>query len=366
MNNPGVRRPVILSIAALIIIALQRVLRDNFRVMHSLSRVLVRPIHRFLAELTGHVGFSVAELLILLTGVAVIVWLIGAVIRLLINPGKGIQLLHIFLSLAALVLCIYAGFCVLWGVYYYGEDFSDNTGIYARDISTEELKTVTSYFAELANQYAQQVPRDQERRYQADRNEILRKSKDLYRETVEDYPGLDGPKDSVKPFHFSKILSLAGFTGFFFPFTGEANVNTDFPPSQFAATVAHEIAHQRGVATEQEANFCAVLASFRNGDPDYCYSAALMAYVYLGNALYESDPQALEEIRAGLCNEIKTDLAEDRAYWEQYETPVQSVSNTVYEEFLYSYDQKLGLKSYGACVDLLVSYYLDKALAFQE
>ena len=42
---------------------------------------------------------------------------------------------------------------------------------------------------------------------------------------------------------------------------------------------------------------------------------------------------------------------------------VQSVSNAVYEGFLQSYDQKLGMRSYGACVDLLVNYYYDTALA---
>ena len=40
---------------------------------------------------------------------------------------------------------------------------------------------------------------------------------------------------------------------------------------------------------------------------------------------------------------------------------MQSVSNTVYEGFLHSYDQTLGLKSYGACVDLLVNYYYGDA-----
>ncbi|MCR5090044.1 MAG: hypothetical protein K6C08_11110, partial [Oscillospiraceae bacterium] len=36
----------------------------------------------------------------------------------------------------------------------------------------------------------------------------------------------------------------------------------------------------------------------------------------------------------------------------------------VYEEFLQSYDQELGLKSYGACTDLLVCFYLDEARAW--
>lgn len=160
-------------------------------------------------------------------------------------------------------------------------------------------------------------------------------------------------------------MSYLDFTGFFFPFTGEANVNTDFPPALFASTVAHELSHQRGVAKEQEANFVAVLASLRSGDADYCYSAALLAYTHLGNALYSADNAAWQRVYAQLDDNVKLDLRLNSAYWRQFETPVQSVSNTVYEGFLHSYDQTLGLKSYGACVDLLVNYYYAGAAAQQ-
>ena len=64
--------------------------------------------------------------------------------------------------------------------------------------------------------------------------------------------------------------------------------------------------------------------------------------------------------------EVLTDFAANRAYWKQFETPVQTASNTVYEGFLQSYDQELGLKSYGACVDLLVNYYYETALAAKK
>ena len=157
-------------------------------------------------------------------------------------------------------------------------------------------------------------------------------------------------------------MSYLDFTGFFFPFTAEANVNMDSPVCDLAATVAHELSHQRGVAKEQEANFTAVLASLRYGDPDYCYSACLLAYTHLGNALYRADTEAWEEISAELSEDVVRDLSARNAYWRQFETPVQKASNTVYEGFLHSYDQTLGLKSYGACVDLLVNYYYELSL----
>ncbi|MCR5089469.1 MAG: DUF3810 domain-containing protein, partial [Oscillospiraceae bacterium] len=364
MKAQSFRKPLILSGAALAVIVLLRCFRYNRTVMQTLYRHIVRPLHLSLISLTGKVSFSVAELVIILTVLSVLVRLAVSLIRLVREPGRGRQLLRILLWLLALVLWIYAGFCLMWGVYYYSEDFSENAGIRSRDVSVEELETVTAWFAELANRYAPLVPRDENGVYAADRAAILRKSETLYREAAGLCPALQGPEVPVKPFFFSRLLSLVDFTGFFFPFTGEANVNMDSPSAFFAASAAHEIAHQRGVAREQEANFCAVLSSLANGDPDYCYSASLLACVHLGNALNGADPSALSRIRDGLDERVLADLATDRDYWAQFETPIGELSNAVYEEFLQSYDQELGLKSYGACTDLLVCFYLDEARAW--
>ena len=86
-----------------------------------------------------------------------------------------------------------------------------------------------------------------------------------------------------------------------------------------------------------------------------------MAYGYLSNALAGTDRAAWEEISAALPETVLRDLQADRSYWERFKTLVRTVSNTVYENFMYSYDQDLGLRSYGACVDLLVNYYYETA-----
>ena len=44
----------------------------------------------------------------------------------------------------------------------------------------------------------------------------------------------------------STALSAMDFTGFYFPFTGEANLNVDCPASFLPSTIVHEMAHQRG------------------------------------------------------------------------------------------------------------------------
>ena len=352
------KRHILLLISSAAVV-LHLVSRKNKALMQTLSRNAVQPLHHALARLNSHLPFSLAELIWSVGIIAVLVYIIFFLIRLFTKPEKKKQVYVILVTVLSIGMTVYALFCMMWGVYYYGDDFVTSSGLPMRDISAGELAEVTEYFARLSNRYGRQVTRTEDGFYVCDRGAILERSHEVFDNAEKHFPCLDGPDVNAKGFFFSRILSYTDFTGFFFPFTAEANVNTDFPPALFAATVAHELSHQRGVAKEQEANFTAVLAGLEYGDADYCYSASLLAYVHLSNALYSADRAEWERIYELLDENVMLDLALDSWYWKQFETPVRTVTNTVYEGFLQSYDQKLGMKSYGACVDLLVCYYLE-------
>ena len=344
------------------VIALHLLTRSDHALNAALSERFVRPVHRALSVFNARFPFSAAEVLIALFVLGLLAFLLVQLVRLVRREERLRRLYRLAVTLLAAGLGIYALFCLLWGVYYYGDDFAARSGVKSDPVSVEQLETVTVYFAELAGDYAGQVLRDGAGVYTADRRALLAYSPRLYRAVEREYPCLAGPEIAAKGILCSRVMSLLDFTGFFFPFTAEANVNMDFPPSLFASTVAHELAHQRGVAKEQEANFVAVAACLADGSPDYVYSAALLAYTHLGNALHGADHEAWERVYDSLDERVKADLAANRAYWARYQTPVQTVSNTVYEGFLFSYGQDLGLKSYGACVDLLVNAYFERAV----
>jgi len=253
---------------------------------------------------------------------------------------------------------VWSGFCVLWGVCYYVPSFTDRSGLSDGAVSVEELRAVTEYFAATANEYGEEVERDEDGVFAVSRDDILDRAAEVFDGASALFPFLDGEALRPKPISFSKVLSMMNFTGFFFPLTGEANLNMDSPACMLPSTAEHELSHQRGVAEEQEANFIAVLACMESGDSDFAYSGALMAYIYLGNALYSADYEAWQEVRSTLSDAVTADLASINAYWAAYsDTTVKKVSDKVYETFLQSNGQELGLKSYGACVDLLVNYY---------
>ena len=358
-------RAHILLLLSLLIIGAQRALRYNRPIMGKISGAVIAPLHRKLAAACDVFGIvSFGEILIAVFAIAVLVYIIIEIWRIIMQPQRLARLYRFVASLTATGFAVYAGYTLLWGVYYYGEDFISASGLDNGEISVEQLETVTVYFAQLLNEYSHQVQRDENGLYTADRDAILQRSNQVYAGLERAFPYLEGPDIRAKGLRFSRILSYMDFTGFFFPFTAEANVNTDFPPGLFASTVAHELAHQRGVAKEQEANFVAVLSCLDYGDVDYCYSACMLAYTHLGNALYSAAYDSWYLVYSGLEENVKRDFAENRAYWAQFETPVQTVTTTVYENFLQSYDQHLGMKSYGACVDLLVNYYYESALAY--
>lgn len=352
------------ALISAVVILLHLALRDHQPLMAQVADGFLHPLHEKLALLCDRLGyFSAAEVLIwgfILFLLAALVW---RLVRLLRGDCRRNLYRLVMLPISA-ALFVYAGYSALWGTYYYADDFLTTGGFESREISVDELETVTKYFAARLNELGDEVQRDEQGFYTLNRREILDRSREIYNNTELLHPRLSGPAVSAKAIASSHWLSYLDFTGFFFPFTGEACVNTDFPVSLFPSTVAHELAHQRGVAREQDANFVAVLSGLESGDLDYGYSACLLAYIHLGNALYSADYARWEPVYKSLSEGVRLDIALNNAYWRQFETPVQTVSNTVHEGLLQSYDQQLGLKSYGACVDLLVCHYLNDAQAY--
>lgn len=316
------------------------------------------PYHALISKVCGIFPFSVAEMLVAAAVLFAAVYIIVSLILLYFRKKKKKRVYITLLTLIMLASLVWSGFCVLWGVCYYVPNFADKSGLSDGPVSVEELRAVTGYFAAAANEYGEAVARDEEGVFAVSRDDILDRAAENYRGVSALYPFLGGDELRPKAIAFSKVLSAMNFTGFFFPLTGEANLNMDSPACMLPATAEHELSHQRGVAEEQEANFLAVLACMESGDADFTYSGALMAYIYLGNALYSADFEAWQEVRNSLSDNVVADLADINSYWAAYsDTSVKKVSDKVYETFLQSNGQELGLKSYGACVDLLVNYY---------
>ena len=257
-----------------------------------------------------------------------------------------------------LLLWGYWGVCALWGTQYYAAGFAEKAGLEAVPVSAAQLEAVTRYFGRQVAAWADAVPRDGEGRFAVSREDIMGDTAGLYDGLTGRWAFLEGPDRRAKPALYSKLMSAWGFTGYLCPLTGESTLNVDCPEVFLPVTIAHEYAHQRGVAAEQEANFVGILASIASGRPAYVYSGWLYGYQHLSNALYRADPEAASACMAELPAAARADFVYNNAYWASWEGPIREVGETVYDNFLRSYGQELGMQSYGACVDLLVAEFL--------
>ena len=345
-------------IALAVFFAAYFVLRTSRAAMNWLWYGAVLPAEQWLGRLCGRLTLSVGEVLILTAVFCAILWLANVPRRIIAARGRRWGMaLRLTLTALCAVLTVYAGFCLTWGIGYNTDGFQENSGIHARPSTAETLAEVTAYFAGNLAACADDVPRDESGVCTLDRQAVLNRSASALDVLCGEFPFLRAETGGAKGFACSRALSALRFTGFYFPFTGEPNVNMDSPAAFLPATVCHELAHQRGVTAEEECNFIGILAATRSEDTGYRYSGWLTGFGYLSNALYSADREAWQTIRDALPDTVVADLRADNAYWAQFRGVVSKVSDTVYDGFLKSNGDTDGSKSYGVVTDLLVAYF---------
>lgn len=325
--------------------------------MNWLCGRVILPLELALGRLCSVTSVSVAEVLILSGIFAAMFYLAWQVRCLIARPQKGQRAMRMALMVLCAGLSVYAGFCLLWGVFYGADSFQDKSGLTARGGTVEELTALTERFAREVSAAGDQVQRDENGCFAVPRSEIFAEAMSAYDGVVQKFDCLKKPAVMPKAFVSSRGMSYLDFSGFYFPFTGEANLNDESPAAYLPANICHEMAHQQGIATEQECNFVAIMAATSADSAAYRYAGYLMGYVHLANALYRVDQAAWQTIRDSLPDTVRADLRQNSAYWARFDGLVNTAATKVYDGFLKSNGLADGVQNYGTVVDLLLAYY---------
>lgn len=285
---------------------------------------------------------------------AALVWLAGtALLGGLRAPGR-----QLFRGLLTALLGFAVLFNSLWGLNYHRLSVAEQLGASAEPRAPTELAALCARLIDDANRLSEAVPRDSDGvmvNGGSTRQVLARAGKGMT--LLGQWLPLTGSRPAQpKAFRASAVLSYAGISGIYFPFTGEANVNGDVVPALLPATALHELAHGEGYAREDEANFIAWWGCRLHPDPDYQYSGALLALIYGMNALASADREAYLELKERYGPGVKADLAANRAFWARYEGPVEQAQDQLNDRYLKMNGQVDGVRSYGRMVDLLLAF----------
>jgi hypothetical protein len=162
------------------------------------------------------------------------------------------------------------------------------------------------------------------------------------------------PRGPVKTPLLSPVLSRLGVAGVYAPFTGETNVNGGPPRWSQVMTAAHEKAHQRMVASEDEATFVGLLALVHSDDPLLRYAGWQEARRLLQRSIVEEDPQGMRALEGKLAAGPQRDIIALGQYWENYQGPMEKFGDAMNDSYLRMNHVEGGIGSY-ARAGLLVA-----------
>ncbi|MHB1453687.1 MAG: DUF3810 domain-containing protein [Saccharofermentanales bacterium] len=323
------------------------------------SAAVFRWISMPIAYITAILPFSLTEISLFLAAPGLVL-LILAIIRGFQQSASRIKTLFRYLKRIGWTISIlYLVFMLLLGFNYARQPLSESMGIEVKQRSSEELEEVCYILLDRVNTLRES--RSEKNGVMMLRSGISAALKQGYLgyDAVEDiYPVLTGPSVRAKGVMISHLWSYTGITGMYFPFYVEANVNIDVPEYSIPNTIMHELAHLRGLAREDEAEFAAFITGINHPDRDFKYSSYLNAFIYASNSLYGADKEAYDGLRLQISEMVLNDLRAGGLYWKQFEGPVQEASTSVNNAYLQSNMQDDGVKSYGRVVDLRLGYYL--------
>ena len=299
----------------------------------------------------GFLPFSVGDILYIIVALYLLLKIVHFVFALLLRRFQ--KLLPIALRIIGTITVIWLLLVSQWNWNYLQPSIEDKLGLETSDYKVEELADFTNKLIE------ETVTTQQNSNFEVfsdDTNSIVDISPLGYKILAKknDFYIYNNP--SIKHSLFSAVLPFLGISGYYNPFTAEAQITKGIPIIQVPFVINHEIAHQLGIASESEANFIGYLASINNPLSTIRYSGNISLLMYCLSDLRKHEYDGYDKIIASIPDEVKNDLNEISQYWKSYRNEYREYFDDGYDKFLKSNNQKEGLESYNKVVSLAIFY----------
>ncbi len=244
----------------------------------------------------------------------------------------------------------------------------------AKGYTDQELALVRDHIVERLNDLSGLMERD-ENGYLVYEGQVTQEAAAAMQKLGEEYGQLSGYYPRAKVIRASDLLSQEYMTGYYFPFSMEANYNGRMYVVNMPSTICHELAHLKGFIFEDDANFIGFLACITSEDPFFQYSGYMGVLGYVEREFLDSigHSASLYAMHPKIGDQVYgDDLFLTAEAWEEVEEKavvdtavVKKASNQFTEATLKINGVEDGMRSYGRVVQLLLEYY-DGILYGQE
>jgi hypothetical protein len=308
------------------------------------------------------IPFSIGDLIYIAVVIRLLVHLVKWLIRLVRKQFSPEALKQSLFRLVKDIFWIYIIFKLVWGLNYDRSGIAYQLQIANATYTKEEVTQLTNQLIDKVNESRRLLDTTLP---QPPLDSIYREAYLSYQTISYEFDFLNYTNRSVKGSLFSSIGDYMGFSGYYNPFTGEAQLRTDIPKVLIPYIACHEMAHQLGYASESEANFVGYLAAAASKNPYFRYSVYNDLFSYAQSEeifLYgqANDFKAFEDViqynRTHLDTLVKKDRREIREFFNKRRNRISPAISGLYDQYLKMNKQSKGVKSYDEVIGWLIAY----------
>ncbi|MEB0277744.1 MULTISPECIES: DUF3810 domain-containing protein [unclassified Mucilaginibacter] len=299
--------------------------------------------------------FSTGDLIYLF----VIGYLVYALVRLVAMCIKK-KFIHAGIFAAGVVIVVMAGilmFYVFWGLNYFRPSAGERLNLRESTYTRAELQRVTNILIDSANATRARVTAADLKQGNDSIYSIATKAVIKLSNTNSEYYTYS-PK--IKPSLLTGLLNYIGTSGYYNPFTSEAQMNYQMPVFNRPFVASHEMSHQMGYGPEDEANFVGFVAATGSNDRLLRYSAYNLAVNEFMHTMRYTDTVVFKQLKTKISPQVLADFKEERIYWLSYQNKINTITSVFYDNFLKANNQPQGLDTYNRMVLLVMAMYKGK------
>ncbi len=334
------------------------------RVEKIYSRGIYPAIGTTLRMITRWVPFSIGDVVYTFVVIFLIVKAVRAGIHVYHKQYSRPRFLNLLYRAARFILWAYVIFKLIWGLNYDRAGIAYQLNIAKATYTKEEVTQLTNQLIDKVNECRRLIKDTTLPKPSLD--SIYREAFQSYQTVSYEFDFLNYSDRSVKSSLFSGIGDYMGFSGYYNPFTGEAQLRTDIPRVLIPYIACHEMAHQLGYASESEANFVGYLAAAASKDPFFRYSVYYDLFSYAqGEEILmfleqDIDSKTFESMmqynRSHLDTLVKKDRREIREFFNKRRNRISPAISGLYDQYLKMNKQSKGVGSYDEVIGWLIAY----------
>lgn len=348
-------RIIILVLLFILCLMIHLFAQDELRVENSYSTNIYPNIASILRSCFGFISFSVGDLIYGIVFCILLLKLIKWIASFFRTQENKKSIQGIAFRLLRLIMILYLVFNLFWGINYNRKGIAFQTQIEIKAYNVNDLKKINELLVEKVNQT--KIKSSGSNLDSISNDDLFSEAINAYQNVSGSFPFLKYDHPSVKSSIWGWLGNYLGYTGYYNPFTGEAQVNTTIPKTTQPFIVCHEIAHQLGYAKESEANFVAYLVCRQSYNESFKYAAYLDLFFYANRNLCGFDSTSAKRYRNQLNDFVNNDIKVIVEFNRGHKSKAEPVITWMYDLFLKGNKQPQGMLSYEQVTAYLINYY---------